>query len=57
MEGVETESQVEFLRARGQTMRVQGWRFGRPLPAYLAIRYLDQQDQEFFGAPRPRLVQ
>ena len=57
VEGVETESQVEFLRAHGQSMRVQGWRFGRPLPAYLAIRYLDQQDQEFFGAPRPRLVQ
>lgn len=57
VEGVETESQVEFLRARGQAMRVQGWRFGRPLPVHLAIRYLDQQDQEFFGAPRPRLVQ
>ena len=57
VEGVETEAQVEFLRARGHAMRVQGWRLGRPLPAHLAIRYLDQQDEEFFGAPRPRLVQ
>ena len=57
VEGVENDEQVEFLRTRGHAMRVQGWRFGRPLPAHLAARYIDQQqDQEFFGAPRPRLV-
>ncbi len=56
VEGVENDAQVEFLRTRGHAMRVQGWRFGRPLPAHLAVRYLDQQDQQYFGAPRPRLV-
>ncbi len=56
VEGVENDTQIEFLRTRGHAMRVQGWRYGRPLPAHLAIRYLDQQDQEYFGAPRPRLV-
>ncbi len=56
VEGVETATQVEFLRARNHAMRVQGWHFGRPLPAHLAVRYLHEQDGHFFGAPRPQLV-
>lgn len=33
VEGVETESQLDFLESTGKPMRAQGWYFGRPVAA------------------------
>ena len=42
VEGVETESQLEFLISTGKSMCAQGWYFGRPFAA-AALRALHKK--------------